>query len=102
MSDMYLRRGRQLTAPYGTIAVGGADFDEWLRGELLARFLSNLGKGLSPEEARAEADEWRLMAVKKHNQKRPRDINWKRWEGTGSDKLWFAVRMIRLAEERVE
>ena len=86
-ADEAAERERQLRPPQGQVAVGAAGFDEFVRSESQNRFLSALNKGLSPAEAEAQAKAWAREAVEIHNRKRPKDINWARWEGTADSTI---------------
>lgn len=46
-----LEQAKKLQPPYGTLGVGGADFDHVLRGSVIAEFLRALRLGQSKQEA---------------------------------------------------
>lgn len=46
-----LEQAKKLHPPYGTLGIGGADFDHVLRGSVIAEFLRALRLGQSKQEA---------------------------------------------------
>lgn len=93
-SDGRLAAARRLIAPHGTIAVGGADFDEFVRGEALATLLGALSDGYYPSLAAVAAKMFARDAVRLHNAKRPRDVNWQRYDGTADLLIEHAIAAI--------
>ena len=74
---------RRLAPRHGEIAVGAAHFAPWLKSSVTQEYLSCLRKGQTPAQAEQEAVEYGKTCVKTHNEKR-KDINWKRWEESGT------------------
>lgn len=85
---------RKLGAPAGTIPVGAAAFDEFLKGEGPAVFLRALRNGATPSEAEGKAKEWAREAIHTHNAKRPTQIDWGRDEISGDGPIEWALRDI--------
>jgi hypothetical protein len=79
--------GRRLMAPSGSVSVGAGAFDPFIKAEAASNYLSGLRKGMAPAQAEAYALAETQKAVEIHNSRRPKDINWKRWEGTGSEVI---------------
>lgn len=79
-SEDCLARARKLMPRHGEIAAGAAGFGDWIRGESIAVLLGALNKGYSPLCAAADAKMFSRDAIKLHNQKRPKDVNWQRWD----------------------
>ena len=86
-SDEFLQRERQLRPPTGSIAAGATGFDEFIRGEAIAVFLREIGRGKTPEAAEAATKAFTEDAVKTHNKKRPKDKNWARSPGTADSDI---------------
>ena len=78
---------RQLSPSYGQVAVGAAHFDPWLRADTTREYLNALRKGSDPDDALAQALLYGRFCVAKHNKKRPKDINWQRWEDSAESHL---------------
>ncbi len=68
---------RRLAPPYGTVAVGAAHFDMWIKGYALDEYVSALRAGLGPQAALERAHAYRRDAIEIHNGKRS-DYTWKR------------------------
>jgi hypothetical protein len=68
-----LGQRQRLEPPYGSIAVGAAALDPFLRGQSLAHFLDQIRRGRSPDDAGDSAKRWARGAVSTHNAKRPKD-----------------------------
>lgn len=81
--DYCLEEHRRLSPRQGEVAVGAAHFDPWLRAAVTQVYLSGLRVGKTPNDARDGAIKHGWLCVKKHNEKRPKDINWQRWEDSG-------------------
>lgn len=77
---------RALRAPQGSIPVGSAGFDEFIRAEGPNEFLRGLRKGLTPEQAEAAAKVYAREAVAKHNAAR-KDRDWQRADMTGDSAI---------------
>lgn len=92
----YFDRGRETP---GTIPVGGAFFDEVLKGAVHMEFVSALRTAPSVEEAHKTAANAVRLWVKKHNERRPNDVHWRRWTESGQDDLERLVRQARLVAE---
>lgn len=60
------------------IAVGAQAFDDIMAAEVRREFLKALRAGQTPEEAANTVKELNHKFVRKHNERRPTDINWKR------------------------
>lgn len=87
--------------PYGTIPVGGALFDETLRGAIRLEFVMALRKAETIDGAVELAEPAIRRWIEKHNEKRPKDANWKRWcdrSGfSGQDDLFRLADLARKA-----
>lgn len=88
---------RVLRPPHGTVGVGAADFDEFIKAEGPMVFLRGLRTGARPEDAETEAKDWAREAISAHNQKRPKDINWARADITGDGPIERARRDVERA-----
>lgn len=84
---------RRLSPPAGTIPVGAAHFDSWIRGYALQCFVAGLRKGLSPADARRQANVHRMDAVWRHNARR-NDVNWRRSDIAGEEVLCYWSRRL--------
>ena len=84
---------RALRAPQGSIPVGSAGFDEFIRAEGPNEFLRGLRKGLTPEQAETAAKAYAREAVAKHNAKRP-DYTWQRADMTGDHAIEMARQKV--------
>ena len=91
------RRAQSLSPRGGAIAVGAAHWDAWIQGEAIHEFLRRLREGDTPKQALKNAKEWAHGAVAAHNAKRPKDVNWKRWEGTADGGLETLHRSLNTA-----
>jgi len=80
MTSQY-RKASQLAPTFGSVGVGAADFDPLIRAEAIRVFLSEIRRGGDPANAAILAKSEIRLFISKHNNKRPRDINWKRWDG---------------------
>ena len=78
-SDQFLAKARALTPTGIAIAVGAAHFDDFIRGEALAKLLRHIGQGLPPSAAIEGAIKECRELIEAHNAKRPSDVNWQRW-----------------------
>lgn len=85
---------RKLGAPAGTIPVGAAAFDVFLKGEGPAVFLRALRNGGPPEDAELRAKKWAREAIETHNAKRPAQIDWARADIAGDGPIEWARRDI--------
>lgn len=72
-SQRHYENARKLAAPWGTIAVGTADFDETIKAECIQSYLRQLRRGDTPLFAYKTAMAERTEIVKKHNLKRGND-----------------------------
>jgi hypothetical protein len=73
---------RRLSPGHGQVAVGAAAFDPWIKAYATQEYLRALRNGEEPDDARDSAQVEARYAVDRHNEKRPKDINWQRWNGT--------------------
>lgn len=55
--------------------------------------------GVTPSEAVKRAKEEARRWIKKHNARRPRDINWQRWEGSADEHIDGVHRAVHNAEK---
>jgi len=74
-------KSSKLAPPFGSIGVGAADFDPLIRAESIRVFLSGIRGGQDPSNANVLTKSEVRLYILKHNNKRPKDINWQRWEG---------------------
>ena len=93
MSDHYAQEARRLSPRGGTISVGAADFDAFIKGEAIQEFLRHVRRGVEPTEAADKAKKYVRESVAKHNSKR-KDSTWQRWEGTGDTMIEDAMRAL--------
>lgn len=91
-STRFFASGRETP---NTIPVGAALFDETLRGAARLELLMALRKAETLEQAFEQARESLRVWVRRHNEKRPRDRAWQRWEGSGQSELEFLISQIR-------
>jgi len=82
IAQAYDKQARSLEAPQGYIAVGAGAFDQFIRAATSQEYLSVLRRGGTPDEAWKSSKKLACLCVEKHNAKRPKDVNWQRWEGT--------------------
>lgn len=68
-SQGYFERARKLTAPFGTTAIGTADFEETIKAECIQSYLRQMRRGETPSYAYKTAMAERSSIVKNHNQK---------------------------------
>jgi hypothetical protein len=87
-------RHYKLQAPRCTLAVGSADFDDFLKSEVLFKFLRGLNDGDFPSIAAHKAREYGKLCVRVHNSRRPKDRSWQRWEQSGDQWVENAERLI--------
>lgn len=108
MAQAALEKSRKLRPPQGTVGIGGADFDEELKGQTLQSYVSNLNKGKTPEEALAAAQadakamiqKWNTQGVKGRAGVSSKE-EMRRWEGAMDSTLQDAHRrVLRSAEEQ--
>lgn len=88
----FFDKGRE---PSDAIEVGAFGFDIRLDGAVRLELVSALR---TAESIDAAADKARVMVklwVEKHNEKRPKDIHWKRWTESGQDKLEALIDRVR-------
>jgi hypothetical protein len=90
---------KKLRAPQGTMAVGCADFDEFIEGYGKERLLHHLAQGDTPKGASEKAKRDVSDAIKKHNRKRV-DVSWARWEQAGDRHVENATAKIILASTK--
>ena len=76
------RTAEALRPPTGTVGVGAADFDYALRATLAEAYLRDLRQGQSPAVARHVARAVGDQIIRRHNDRRIGDVNWKRAEGS--------------------
>lgn len=80
------------------IPVGATHMDSFLRCEAAMDFLRCLRQGCAPAEAEEKAKTLSTLAVKIHNSRRPKDINWARWDQTEYANIeTYARRIIEAA-----
>jgi len=97
----YERRARSRQARYGEIAVGAADFDEFVKAEAIRGFLSALRRGQTVDQARDHARAEVRNAIGIHNSKR-RDSTWQRADMTCDaqiDHMWRTARQRTIEPE---
>lgn len=95
-SEEQLRMARERAPKGGEIAVGGAHVDHLMRGEGLAKYLAELGRGQSAEAALEAAKAEAAVYARTWNEQR-RDYVTERWEGGANSWLeeqhrWFLMR----------
>lgn len=97
-SDAYNAAYRRLAPRNGDIPVGGAHIDEFANAEVIASFLSAIGKGKTPDEARADGKAMGRLIFEKWNERRKKDYQVHRWV----ESLDTTVDIVcRFTEERV-
>lgn len=99
-SDRHLAKARELQPRYPSVAVGAADFDEWVIGESLAVLLRTMSDGRSVGDSLIKAVSYSVYAIQLHNEKRPKDVNWQRHASFCESALNYAATRLRAAEER--
>lgn len=87
----------RLRPQHGEIAVGAGHFDHWITAEGRLSFLRFLREGNDPDEAARLAKEHCSQCVTIHNSKRPKDVNWQRWEGTQDSRIDTLVMRVHQA-----
>ena len=88
---------RKLQAPYGTMAAGAGAFGPFLRYEGLRAFTDAFNSKRDPIAAGRIATKAVRYAIKVHNSRRPRDVNWKRAPGHGDQAVQVLVRRVQAA-----
>ena len=83
-AEKFLEEHKKLCPPPLHIAVGAAHFDPWLKAAVTWEYFSRLRNGLTPAESREDAIKYGRECVRIHNQKRPKDVNWQRWEDSAA------------------
>lgn len=91
-SGRFMAQGRE---PRDGIPVGAAFFDDVLLGAARLELVQALRVAPSLEAAEKAASEALRLWVKKHNERRPKDIHWQRWTESGQDTLFGLVRRVR-------
>jgi len=90
-ADAFEAQAQQLEGGRGT-AVGAAEINDRIKADALRSFSRKVQGGMDPAEAatmvKAEARGW----VAKHNARRPKDVNWKRFEGIADYVIDDAVK----------
>lgn len=94
-ADQHFKRGRDLEGPPGTIPVGSAMFDETLQGAVREEFVRALRTAPTLEAAEQTAADAVRLWVRRHNARRPKDVNWQRWTEAGQADLEGIVRRVR-------
>lgn len=90
-------QSREMNSGRG-IAAGAGGFDIWIKSETIFHYLRNLRTGMGTTEAAEETKQWARGAIELHNKKRPKDINWARWEGHADSAIDSLEREFRDAE----
>lgn len=91
-ADRYFEKGRER---YDMVPVGAALFDETLRGAVRLELVSALRTAPDLGVAAVRAGDAVRVWVCKHNERRPRDVNWQRWSEAGQDMLAHLVASVR-------
>lgn len=94
IAQRYIQKGNALAAPFGTISVGGADFDEILDGTIIEAYLRALRKGAAPIEAKIAAEQARDEAVEKFNRRRGKDYVVRRSTTSGQAMIDIVHRSV--------
>lgn len=89
----YHALAQKLEPPYGTIAVGAAHFDEWMKAYARETYLRHLRR-VNPKQAEVNTRIELKQAVLIHNAKRPKDVSWQRWTETAFDTVSALRRRI--------
>jgi len=76
------------------IAVGAANIEYRWKADALRDFRKRVNAGESPESAAEAVKKTARTWIEKHNARRPKDINWKRWEGSADAAIDSAVRTV--------
>jgi len=87
MSLEYDRTAMKTQAPHGTIAVGPASFDYFIKAEVCRAFLRALRNGQDPKSASDYASVEARKAVEIHNAKSPKDHYWRVDVERGQDMI---------------
>lgn len=90
---VYERKARELSPSAGSLAVGAADFDEFIRAFALRMLVFEVKRRGVTKDALDCVKEACRSAVRKHNSRRP-DVNWKRSESTVEPFLMDRYRRI--------
>lgn len=72
-AQSYMQKGRDLSPRGGAIAVGGAHFEQTLKGEVISSYLRALRNGAEPKDALAKAETDRSSYVKTWNTQHSKD-----------------------------
>ena len=80
--------------PSGMVGVGSEGVPEEYLAEALRLFVAEHRRGKSVREAREAAGELMRYAIREHNKRRPKDLDWGRWTEHGQDKLDWAMRLL--------
>ena len=79
LADEYQGRADALNGP--GLPVGATATDEQRRADAVWEFMRHLQRGWTPDEARTAALDALHEWIKRHNARRPDDVNWQRYAG---------------------
>ncbi len=89
-AETYDKRYRELAPPFGSIAVGGAAWDEFGKANAIREFLRSIRNGKDIQEALVEAKMSATDSVQKWNASRGKDYHTHRAK-TMFDSLLFSL-----------
>ncbi len=98
-ADANLEESNKVAPKHGETAVGSAAFDPFLKSEATADFLRGLSRGQTPAEAAEYAKAEARKTIANHNAKRPKDVNWARWEGSADSHIDTITREVEGAHK---
>jgi hypothetical protein len=84
------------------IAVGAENANYRWGADAVREFRTRVRQGMDPEKAAEEVKALARTWIEKHNARRPKDINWKRWEGAADSFIDTAWRIVAQAESKTK
>jgi len=95
----YIKKEKELSSPHGTLPVGNASFEWFLKQEVTRDFLQNIRNGLSPSMAEIKTKMYSREIISKNNEKWKKEMSAIRWEGSGDSIIECSCSVIRKAAE---
>jgi len=98
LASGYSEYARQFEGGTG-LAVGCEGIEYRWKADLIRMVVSKILEGGDLAEIEKEAKETALDWVAKHNARRPKDMNWQRWEGSAFSAIESVCRDVHQARE---
>lgn len=81
------------------LAVGAEYIGYRWNADAIRDFRNRLRKGENPQEASEAVKKTAREGIKQHNARRPKDVNWARWDGAVDSAIESALRIVLRAKE---